>query len=200
MRLSTSNDACLVEAGYPSLEAAIRYRQQKFLKLMIEERKDMVDDPLMFALELTAKDNRVTNRYIQDVLNEEGDIIENDMRKRKDKIRSSPRTKLRTYCLVNPDLSVHPIYTSDEIVDDDYRIAFTRLRLSSHRLRIETGRWARIPQERRICHCGRAVQTEQHVLCDCTLVAHIRTAFSSPVTRSCRVQRRSSNWLWLCKF
>ena len=181
VRQSTSNDACLVEAGYPSLEAAIRYRQQKFLKMMIEERKDMVDDPLMFALELTAKDNRVTNRYIQDVLNEEGDIIENDMRKRKDKIRSSHRTKLRTYCLVNPDLSVHPTYTSEEIVDDDYRVAFTRLRLSSHRLRIETGRWARIPQDRRICHCGMAVQTEQHVLCDCTLVSHIRVAFSNPV-------------------
>ena len=73
----------------------------------------------MFALELTAKDNKVTNRYIRDVLNEEGDIIENDIRKRKDKIRSSLRTKLRIYCLVNPDFSVHPIYTSDGIVDDE---------------------------------------------------------------------------------
>ena len=34
------------------------------------------------------------------------------------------------------------------------RIAFTRFRLSSHRLRIETGRWSRLPREQILCDCG----------------------------------------------
>ncbi len=42
-------------------------------------------------------------------------------------------------------------------------VACTRIRLSSHRLRVETGRWDRIPFENRTCLCG-AVQTEEHVL------------------------------------
>ena len=29
------------------------------------------------------------------------------------------------------------------------------------------------------CYCGEAVQTEQHALCDCTLVDHIRQAYSN---------------------
>ena len=47
VRQSTPNDNCLIEAGYPSLEAAVRQRQRKFLQRMIDERKDLDDDPLM---------------------------------------------------------------------------------------------------------------------------------------------------------
>ena len=78
---------------------------------------------------------------------------------------------------MNPELVVHPMYSSKDIVDDDLRIAFSRLRLSSHRLRIETGRWARMPQEQRLCQCGVAVQTERHVLVECTLVREIRLSY-----------------------
>ena len=59
-------------------------------------------------------------------------------------------------------------------------IAFTRMRLSSHRLRIETGRWARLQREHRLCRCG-AIQDEQHVLQDCPLVQHIRDCYQKQV-------------------
>ena len=110
---------------------------------------------------------------------EEGDIIQNDMTKRKERMLSAVNTKSTTYCSVNPDLSVHSVYCSNIIVDDDFRVAFTRLRLSSHRLRIETGRWARIPRERRLCQCGEAVQSEEHVLCECNLVEHLRREYNN---------------------
>ena len=92
---------------------------------------------------------------------------------------SAVNTKATTYCNINPDLSVHSVYCTDGIVEDDFRIAFTRLRLSSHRLRIETGRWARIPRERRVCQCGEAVQSEKHVLCECNLVEHLRREYNN---------------------
>ena len=58
------------------------------------------------------------------------------------------------------------------------RIAFTRIRLSSHRLKIETGRWARIPKQERLCTCG-AIQTEQHVLLNCPVTEFLRELFPS---------------------
>ena len=123
---------------------------------------------MMFALELTERDNSSMYRYIAGVLDEAGYIIENDIRLRKERILSSQRTRAITYRLINPDLVLHSIYTSSDIVDDDFRIAFTRLRLSFHRLRIETGRWARIPRDQQSCQCGLAAQTEKHVLTKCT--------------------------------
>ena len=178
VRHSTTNELCLIESGYPSLEATIRQRQRRFFERMRDERSEMNDDPLMFALQLTESDNKVLHKYISGVLEEAGDIIENDVAKRKEDISVSERTKTVTYRQMNPTLCVHPVYTSKETVEDDYRTAFSRLRLSSHRLRIETGRWARIPQEERLCQCGEAIQTEQHVLCDCILVTHIREAYN----------------------
>ena len=179
VRQSTPNDLCLIESGYPSLEATIRQRQRKFFERMKEERCEMLDDPLMFALKLTERDNKELNNYISRILTEEGYIVENDLSKRKEKVLSSEQTKSVTYKLTNPSLAVHPIYTSAETVDDDFRTAFTRLRLSSHRLRIETGRWSRTPRDERLCQCGEAVQTEQHVICDCTLVSHIRESYNN---------------------
>jgi len=58
-------------------------------------------------------------------------------------------------------------------IPEIYRISFTRLRLSSHRLRIETGRWSRLPRENRLCPCG-AVQDERHVLENCPLTQQLR--------------------------
>ena len=64
------------------------------------------------------------------------------------------------------------------MIDDELRIAFTRLRLSSHRLRIETGRWLKPPtaRDQRLCECG-SVQTELHVIAECPLVHHLRIKY-----------------------
>ena len=43
-------------------------------------------------------------------------------------------------------------------------VEFTRFRLSSHHLKIETGRWARIQKEDRLCECGE-VQDDLVVTC-----------------------------------
>ena len=56
------------------------------------------------------------------------------------------------------------------------RIATTRLRLSSHNVAIETGRWSRIQPDQRLCSCG-SVQTEEHIVCFCTRTLHIRLQY-----------------------
>ena len=139
VRRSTSNEAVLIESGYPDFEALVRSRQNRFFE-KVGERNDVMNDPLMFTLSLSHRENHVVSRYINEVM-EEVDILASDLRVRKEKIQLSTRTQLMTYQIMNPNLSVHPLYESIDRVGDDYlRISFSRFRLSSHRLKIETGR------------------------------------------------------------
>ena len=48
----------------------------------------------------------------------------------------------------------------------------------SHSLKIELGRWNRIPRELRLCICtDNYVQDEEHVLLSCSLTSHIRMKY-----------------------
>ena len=55
-----------------------------------------------------------------------------------------------------------------------YKIALTKLRLSSHRLSIETGRWTNIPRENRLCTACNRLEDEYHLLFECQLYNNIR--------------------------
>ena len=69
------------------------------------------------------------------------------------------------------------------ISERDYlRISFTRFRTSSHRLKIETGRWSQIPRDQRTCVCNEGVQTEEHVLTACPSVNDIKLKYNLDVT------------------
>ena len=85
-------------------------------------------------------------------------------------------TKFMTYVnTLNPGLSVSPIYNTDTYIPDYQRVAFTRMRVMSHRLKVETGRWSRIPADQRVCPCdGTSVQDEEHVLVACPRTQHLR--------------------------
>ena len=68
-----------------------------------------------------------------------------------------------------------------DTISEFHRMAFTRFRLSSHSLAVQTGRWNRrgrgcLPMEERLCSCG-SIQTEIHVLCQCPISQHIREEY-----------------------
>ena len=96
----------------------------------------------------------------------------------KEAVSTSMSTRNVTYCLLNPSLSVSDMYSCTRVPEYG-RIAISQLRLSSHKLKIETGRWSRIPREHRLCQCGKDIQTEEHVLLSCPLSKNIRQMFSS---------------------
>jgi hypothetical protein len=178
VRSQTSNDVVLLESGYPSLRALLKSRQKAFFEKMLKERENMMDDPFMHVLRLSTAKNPKMSSYISSLkLNTNHDFIEADRSCRIERVRSSSRTKSVTYSTINPTFEVHPVYQKGEDVDDFLRIAFTRLRTSSHRLKIETGRWSRIPREMRVCQCGEGVQTEEHVLVECNLTKGIRERY-----------------------
>ena len=182
VRSQTTNDVVLLESGYPSLRATIKSRQKSFLAKMIRERANMQDDPLMHVIRLTRSKNAKMSSYIESLFSTD-DFVKADKCARMERARSSTRTKTVTYCSINPTFELHPIYqNSDEPLDDYLRIAFTRFRTSSHRLKVETGRWSRLPRERRICKCGVGVQSEEHVLVECELAEPIKQKYGIDVT------------------
>ena len=134
----------------------------------------MQDDPLMFAIRLTRSEVTSTGSYINSLLGLD-DVLLNGVSKVKDRVRQSERSKYMVYKEMNPSLEVHEVYGKEieAHIPEYMRVSFSRLRLSAHRLKIETGRWSRLPRDQRLCPCGQ-VQDEAHALQWCPLVQSIR--------------------------
>ena len=168
VRITTPNNLCLIEAGLRPLTGMVKNRQKKFFAKMVEERSDMNDDPFMHVLGITQDANKSMWKYIRSITDsdEDFDFVEDEVAKIKNTIINRPvsATKFQTYQTLNPTLETHPVYTlSTSTIPDYLRIDFTRFRLSSHRLRVELGRWSRTPRDQRICVCGTGVQDELHI-------------------------------------
>ena len=187
VRRSTPTITCLVEAGIPSLQALVKHKQSKFLQRMFEQRVDMQDtDPLMHTLNFMSQNNRVLYSHINELL-QGNDFLANDHVELCRQLRGAPpeKTKHRLYLSMNPDLSVNPIYkvnSSEHAFEDSLRMVFTRIRVCSHKLRSETGRWDGTPPNQRICpHCVHSVQDEEHIL-KCPATHSIRTQYNVTTT------------------
>ena len=94
----------------------------------------------------------------------------------KNEIRLSNTTRRTTYLSLNPELVINDLYSGSFSIPEFARIAVTRLRTSSHRLKIESGRWTRIPRDLRLCSCGE-IQNEDHVLLRCPISQELRSTF-----------------------
>ena len=172
---------CLIESGLKPVESLVKERQKRFFEKMITARSEMSDDPLMHAINIVKVHNKPVWSYIESVMN--GDkFVDTELHIMKEAITNAPpsATRSHTYLSLNPGLEVHPIYTECSTTIPDYlRITFTRFRISSHMLRVETGRWSRTPREYRLCKCGLDIQNETHVFV-CPLAKNLAEKFSKP--------------------
>ena len=162
VKKSTPSDLCLLEADIPPLRSVVDNAQAKFFKKMLEERAQMNDDPFGFVMCLIREEDHVMWDEISRLLSVE-DHIKVGMDKLRASVLENSGSKFLTYRELNPDLSAHALYKSTRYHPDNLRISFTRFRLSSHRLKIEVGRWSGKPREDRLCGCG-AIQDERHTL------------------------------------
>lgn len=163
------------------------------------DRRNIDDDPFMLVWRLCCNSNTAGAKYLQNVLNS-GDIIGGDIIARNNRIRTRANTgtKFRTYVELNPNLTSHSMYDEHDI-PEHYRLAATRLRLSSHNLAIETGRWSRTPPEARLCSCG-SVQTEAHVLFHCNRTATYRINHSQLSFTNVASFFVNRDYLAMCRF
>ena len=146
---------------------------------MYDQRHDLKDtDPLMYTLSFMKDNNPLLHGHIEELVQRD-DILTNDRLELCTKLRATPieKTKLRLYMPMTPDLSVHG-GNDEQVIEDNLRISFTRIRLCSHKLRSETGRWSGTPPDQRICpHCLISVQDERHIL-ECPATRDIRTMYN----------------------
>ena len=135
-------------------------------------------DPLMFVIKLVS-DTSMGN-YIDGLLTDSSMFYEKALQNMRNNILTSVKTKFVTYTRLNPSLTVQDVYKPCvNYIPEVERVSFTRFRLSSHKLRIETGRWSRIPRDLRICECGKGIQDEQHVIKDCLFTEAVRNKYDA---------------------
>jgi hypothetical protein len=178
VRMTTSNDICLLELGYPSLKGFIKNKQRSVIGTLISEREHMEGDPFNYVWHLCKDAKTPGARYILSLLHQEQDFVTSNLDRIRESVRGSTRTKLMTYINdMNPELLVHDMYTDRSNSVPEYkRIAFTRLRVISHHLAIKTSLWSTLPRDRRLCQCGE-IQTEVHIVCQCVRTAGVRAKY-----------------------
>ena len=173
VRKTTAADLCLAEAELPTSTCRIQEMQYKCLRKLIDERNNAEDDPFGIVWRLVNENPKTPCAKYIDKMMRNPPSIQKDAEELHSKIRTSTRTKFITYSTtMNPRLELHAMYR-DPAIPEHQRLAATRLRLSSHNMAIERGRWTRTPREERLCHCGR-VQDEAHVVSDCRDGAVVR--------------------------
>ena len=172
VRETTRNDTSLIEAGLPSIEQLVKKRTSAFIKKKLFSDRT-ADTPLIKIYRICERKRTKGFKYLNSLLNP---LQQQDL-PLCEKFRQLSTSKAVVYRKMNPDLSVHKAYLTNEYIDERERLAFTRFRLCSHRLKIETGRWARIDVENRLCSCGNGIQDEEHVLFHCSKTEEERRLF-----------------------
>ena len=177
VRSTTCNDLCLLELGMPSLQDYVNQKQRDFFQKLKNERVGRQDDPFLLSFQFMEENNKVLASYIEKLLERKNDILQESVRKLKMKVEMSQRSKVITYKDLSPGLNKCNLYQME--IPEQIRVNITRLRLSSHNLKVETGRWSQIPREARLCTCGSGdVQTERHIIAKCPLTLHIRQKYN----------------------
>ena len=178
VRKNTSIDLCLIETGIPPIQHMIAKRRCNFLKSKLNSYD--VEQPFIFVFRLCNNSNTPAYRFMSRYLQYNTDSNPFDNLVNIINNRASHATKFHTYVSeLNSSMEVHSIYRTNIFIPDYQRVSFSRIRLISHSLKIETGRWSRIPRERRVCQCDNTqLQTEAHALISCSLTQNIRQNYS----------------------
>ena len=166
----------MIESRMPSISERITKRTAVFLKKkLLGDRTD--DTPLQKVYKICEAKQSRGFRFIQNLL-----VPTAALPSLTEKFETEQGTKAVTYRSINPGLKVHPVYLSHEYIDERARITFSRLRLSSHNLKVETGRWSRIAHDERLCGCDGGVEDKSHVLLACPKTEAVRMKFNVDVT------------------
>ena len=104
-------------------------------------------------------------------------------------IINNENSKLRTYGLVKVSTGIEKYLI--KITNLKHRRSLTQLRLSSHKLLIETGRHKKIPAKERFCpFCRTEVEDEIHFVIKCKMYDHLR----EPLFELCLIRKQNFDY------
>ena len=164
VRQATCNELVLTELGICSAKAYILQKQCKFIH-KLTKRVDYANSYIEKIVAMAIDSKCPAGKCLKTLL-EKGpnhDYVKESLHHLKTLIGNSDSSRRMVYKQINPELTVYNIYEKGSKVPEHQRLACSRLRLSSHRLRIETGRWARLPIEERTLFVVRFKQRNIYV-------------------------------------
>ena len=89
----------------------------------------------------------------------------------------------------------------ETVKDVQKRKCLTQLRVSTHRLEIESGRYKKKSASERLCKCCNlnAVEVEVHFLCNCSAYQNARQSFFEFINKapSFKTPHNSARFIWL---
>lgn len=183
IRHQTPSDLVYVETGIPPLPALLVSKQHKFLT-KLQAAPHFEGSPVQRAIELARAHASPMGIYIERLLTSRPSTPATALSEVQARIRCATNSRAVTYRAMNPTLEAQTVYRANASPHtyEPHRLAFSRLRLGSHRLRVETGRWSHTPRDQRLCSCGPYVQDEDHVIRCCALTRHVsRFSESDPL-------------------
>ena len=177
IRIQVPIELCLIEADMASFVYIVKNAQKRWLERNLFTEN--MHTPLASAFKLCEGANSPMFKYIKKIMNEDINI-EADKNEIRNRINVRTTTKFNQYKAMNPLLVQSKFYGT--YINDNLRINVSRFMLSSHNLRIETGRWSRIERKNRLCDCSNSgIQDEYHVLFECEKTACV----TAPIRLKC---------------
>jgi hypothetical protein len=163
-RVSKMQDGSLLKEALSEMENCVSKGQKSWLsvvKFIMNKLNIVIDSNAMnrnIAKEIRVKLENIFKLYWRGTINKEGG-------------------KLDVLKLIESDFEFQDYLNCN--LSRDYQVAITKIRLSNHRLRIETGRYERpyLPREDRLCICKKSVEDEAHFLFQCPLLAGERLLY-----------------------
>ena len=162
VRISTPNKLVLIESGMPTLKSMIYSRQLNFFTKYLGNlevntpRKDVFVSMLDSGCDFMIHYVELLNTYPH-----KSDIKEHFHNLLLTEVRETAQTpenyKYFIYRQFNPELQAFSTTHRN----------LSRLRLSSHNMPIETGRWSRVMRENRLCQTCKVLGDERHYIYDC---------------------------------
>ena len=151
---------------------------------MLRNSRHFPGSPVQKALDMAVNVQCPMGKHVAYLDSLREDPVEHSLRCHSEAVAASATSRRVAYRQLNPSLSVHRMYSHPTLPERE-RVSTTRIRLGSHYLKVETGRWSRMPRDERLCPCG-SIQDECHVLTECMYTVALRLAhnldFSSPAT------------------
>ena len=177
VRHTTCNELVNIETSLPNGKSFVMDRQTKFLQKLRSRHAN--NNYIIKTIDMAINCKSPMGKIIQRLENVQVSYCNQFLENLKQSIRTSDSSRRKTYLQINPNLEKSPfLKTNTEYIPNENLTAVNRIRLISHHLKIETGRWSRTPVEERICSCGMDVQTEEHVLVSCPQTQNLRTEFN----------------------
>ena len=165
---STPNEIVYTEIGRCDMMCRIKKRQKRFF----ESCKQLTEEDAILSKIMRMCSHLDFYKYYESLGDDLDQVNMNEM---KEVINNSTKSHCMRYREISEVKYNDVIY--GQYLREDKRVVLSKWRLSSHKLRIETGRYTTplTPRQERVCpECPTFIEDEYHVVYQCPLYSNVR--------------------------